>query len=169
MNPIDSYDSVIYELPDSAVADLLRLGYDVNQADSCGRFLLTVACSRLQLQSVLLLLSSGANTELRDSDGNTALLCAIDVSHHNPAAAYDIAKTLIAAGANIEARGYMDETPFLKACSRGCLEILQLLVSRGCNIHAEARDVVNASGPDLASIFHTSADFQKYVRSLYRL
>src|SRR5581483_218851 len=83
VNPIDSYDSVIYALSDTGVADLLRLGYGVNQADSCGQFLLTVACSRLQVQNVLLLLSSGANTELRDPDGNTALLCAIDVSQHN--------------------------------------------------------------------------------------
>ena len=167
VNPIDSYDSVIYELPDTGVADLLRLGYGVNQADSCGRFLLTAACSRLQVQNVLLLLSSGANTELRDPDGNTALLCAIDVSQHNLVAAHEIVKALIDAGADIEARGWMDKTPFLKACSRGCLDILQLLVSRGCNIHAEARDVVNTSGPDLASIFNTSHSFQQYVRSLY--
>jgi uncharacterized protein len=169
VNPIDSYDSVIYELPDTGVADLLRLGFGVNQADSCGRFLLTVACSRLRLHSVLLLLSSGANTELREPDGNTALLCAIDVSQHNPVAAHEIVKALIDAGADIEARGWMDKTPFLKACSRGCLENLQLLVSRGCDIHAEARDVVNTSGPDLASIFNTSHSFQQYVRSLYRL
>ena len=102
-----------------------------------------------------------------DSDGNTALLCAIDVSQHNPVAAHEIVKALIDAGADIEARGWMDKTPFLKACSRGCLDILQLLVSRGCNIHAEARDVVNTSGPDLASIFNTSQSFQQYVRSLY--
>ena len=169
MNPIDSYDSVLYELPDTAVADLLRLGYGVNQADSCGRFLLNVACSRLQLQNVLLLLSSGANTELRDPDGNTALLCAIDVSHHNPVAAYEIVTALINAGADIEARGWMDKTPFLKACTRGCLEILQLLVSRGCDIYAEARDVTNTSGPELASIFNTSESFQKCVRSRYPL
>ena len=169
MNPIDSYDSVLYELPDTAVADLLRLGYGVNQADSCGKFLLNVACNRLQLQNVLLLLSSGANTELRDPDGNTALLCAIDVSHHNPVAAYEIVKALIDAGADIEARGWMDKTPFLKACTRACLEILQLLVSRGCDIYAEARDVTNTSGPELASIFNTSESFQKCVRSLYPL
>jgi ankyrin repeat protein len=65
------------------------------------RFLLTVARNRLQLHSVLLLLSSGANTELRDPDGNTALLCAIDVSQHNPTA-HEIVKALIDAGADIE-------------------------------------------------------------------
>jgi ankyrin repeat protein len=169
MNPIDSYDSVMYELPDTAVSDLLRLGYGVNQSDSCGQFLLTVACGRLQVQSVLLILSLGANTELRDPNGNTALLCAIDVSQHNPVAAYEIVKALIDAGADIEARGWMDKTPFLKACSRGCLEILQLLVSQGSNIHAEARDMINTSGADLAKIFNTSESFQQYVRSLYPL
>jgi ankyrin repeat protein len=168
MNPIDSYDAVMYELPDTAVADLLQQGFGVNQADSCGQFLLPLACRRLHLQSVLFLLASGADTELRDPEGNTALLCAIDVSQHNPAAAYEIVKALIAAGADLEARGYMDKTPFLKACSRGCLEILRHLVSQGCNIHAEAKDVVNTSGLELAEIFHTSTDFQQYVRSLYR-
>jgi len=154
VNPIDSYDSVMYELPETAVADLLRLGYGVNEADSCGQFLLTVACSRLQLQNVLRLLSSGAHTEVRNPDGNTPLLCAIDVSQHDPGAACDLVKALIDAGADIEARGWMDKTPFLKACSRGCLDILKLLVSRGCNIHAEARDRVNTSGLGFASISH---------------
>ena len=49
---------------------------------------------------------------------------------HNPAPAYEIVKALIDAGTDIEARGSIDKTPFLKACSSGCLEILQLLVRR---------------------------------------
>lgn len=41
MDPIDSYDAAMYELPDTAVADLLEQGYGVNQADSCGQLPVT--------------------------------------------------------------------------------------------------------------------------------
>jgi ankyrin repeat protein len=163
--PFDDYESLMFEFPTSGVQDILSHGCGANQADSGGNFLLTIACRRLQVDNVLLLLSLGADTEVRESEGDTALICVIDVSHHNPAAALAIAEALIAGGANLEARGYMDKTPFLKTCSRGCLAILQLLVSRGCDVGA--RDADGNSGEDLARIFHGSREFQDYVRGLH--
>jgi len=162
--PFDNYASVMYELPDCAVTDILGLGYGVNQPDSFGKFLLIIACQRLAVADVSLLLSSGADTEVRESDGDTPLISAIDISHHNPSAALTIVKALVAAGANLEARGYMGKTPFLKACSRGCLEILQLLVEQGCNV--EARDAEGMSGQSMAGIFGGSGEFLDYVRGL---
>jgi uncharacterized protein len=162
--PIDSYDSVMLELPETAVTDLLGHGYGVNQADACGDFLLTIACRRLQPRNVALLLRAGADTEVRDYEGNTPLICAIDVSAHNPTIAYDIATALMDAGAEIEARGYLEMTPYLKACSRGNMEILRALVGRGCN--SDARDADDADGSELASIFHASAEMPLYIEGL---
>jgi hypothetical protein len=95
LKPFESYEFEIYRCADDAVADLLGRGYGVNQPDAHGAFLLTVTCSRLHVPSVSRLLSSGAETEIRDPDGNTPLLCAIDVSHHNQTAAYEIVKALL--------------------------------------------------------------------------
>ena len=169
MEPIDSYDSVLYALPDSGVACLLEYGYGVDQTDACGEYMLTMACQRLQSPGVNLLLSLGADTNCKNAEGNTPLLCAIDVSHHNAPIALEIVKALLAAGADIEARGYMDKTPFLKACSRGCVDILKLLVSSGCDIHAEAKefDGHGVTGPDFSRIFDTGFEFKDYLRGLY--
>jgi len=169
MEPIDSYDSVLYILPESSVASLLEQGYGVNQADAGGEYLLTAACQRLLLQGVLLLLAAGADPDCREPGGDTPLLCAIDIAHHNPPVAYEIVQALLAAGADIEARGYMDKTPFLKACTRGCLDILKLLVANGCDIQAKARDVgADYSGLDCAYTFDTGHEFKEYLRGLYR-
>jgi ankyrin repeat protein len=167
--PVDSYDSVLYTLPDSGVACLLEYGYGVDQTDACGEYMLTMACQRLQLSGVTLLLSRGANTNCKNAEGNTPLLCAIDVSHHNASIALEIVKALLAAGADMEARGYMDKTPFLKACSRGCLDILKLLVISGCDIHAEAKefDGRGLTGLDLSRMFDTGFEFKDYLRTLY--
>jgi uncharacterized protein len=110
----------------------------------------------------------GANLDCRNAHGDTPLLCAIDVVHLNLGAAHEIVNSLIAAGADIEARGYMDKTPFLKACSRGCLDILRLLVASGCDIHAQATDIGGAvSGMEFTNIFETSSEFKAYLRGLY--
>ena len=96
------------------------------------------------------------------------MLCVIDYSHHNPTIVYDVVKALLAAGADIEIRGCMDKTPFLKACTRGCLDILKLLVSAGSDIHAVtfAPDSVNAI--DCATTFDNSSEFKAYVFGLFR-
>ncbi len=165
----DSYDSMLYEMSCEEVRNLCGSGLDINAPDSYGDYLITVACARLQLENVTLLLSMGANPNVKNSEGNTPLLCAIDVAQHNEPIAVEITKILIAAGADLELRGYMDKTPFLKACSRGCLEVLKVLVANGCDINAVAHDFDgNDSGLELADIFHTSIGFRAYLRELYR-
>ena len=172
MDAIDSYWSVIDVLPKTGVAELLSHGYGVDQPDQLGKTLLSLACQYLRTDDAKLLIARGANLNLRSADGNTPLLCVIDVSNHNLDAAYEIANALAEAGADIEMRGYMDKTPFLKACSRGCLEILQLLVTKGCDIHATTDDASSegptTSGLDLARIFGGSSEFMDYVRGLYQ-
>ncbi|MDB5803988.1 MAG: hypothetical protein JWN73_1310 [Betaproteobacteria bacterium] len=171
MNAIDSYWSVIEVLPETGVADLLAHGYGVDQPDEGGETLLNLACQYLRVDSAKLLIARGANINLRNFDGNTPLLCVIDVSNHNLDAAYEIAKALVDAGADIEMRGYLEKTPFLKACSRGCLEILKMLVANGCDIHATTDDLSREdpnSGLYLAGIFGGSSEFIKYVRGLYQ-
>jgi ankyrin repeat protein len=76
---------------------------------------------------------------------------------------------LAANGADLEIRGYMEKTPFLKACSRGCLPMVELLVRLGANIRA----VVDDGGPPLGGvefteIFDAPKDMKEYVRALYR-
>jgi uncharacterized protein len=68
------------------------------------------------------------NQEARDSDGRTALLLA--------ARANDIeaARRLIEAGADVNAKDKIHDTPYLYAGAEGHLEILRLCLAAGANL-----------------------------------
>lgn len=154
---------------DTSPADMVELlasGLDVNAQNSLGDYLITLACQCLCTEIVRLLIDSQANINCQNSNGDTPLICAIDYAHHDPESAYEIARILLDRGADIELRGYMDKTPFLKACSRGCLDILKLLVSRGCNINAICDDG-NLGGREFAEIFEAPLEFRRYLCDLY--
>jgi len=169
MAPI-SYSELMWDLPTAELAQVLR-SVDVNEPDEFGERCLTVACSRLQVESVRLLLTWGADVNARGRESETPLLSTIDVVHHNPGAAHQIVVMLLDAGANIEARGYMDKTPFLKACSRGNLEMLTLLVDRGCDVRVvslELGDDAPFDGLDFAHTFQLPTECIHYLRAIFR-
>jgi ankyrin repeat protein len=161
------FDLLAWETPTEEILEIAgRLG--LNAPDKYGDYLLTSACQRLRVDLVQSLLGLNANVNCQNLDGDTPLLCTIDYTHHNPPAALEISKLLIASRAEIELRGYMDKTPFLKACSRGCLDILQLLVENGCDTHAACEDEGGClDGKDYAQLFETSIEFRLYLNGLY--
>jgi ankyrin repeat protein len=107
---------LFWELPTDRAKGLIE-EKDVNAPDSFGSYMLTVACQRLHVDTVRLLLAAGADPNVRSESGDTPLLCTIDSVQDNPAASMSIVEILVAADADLERRGYMNKTPFLKACS----------------------------------------------------
>jgi ankyrin repeat protein len=165
--PRDSYRLLLWDLQAEGLKDLLASGLAIDVPDQLGDFLLTVACHRLQAESVALLLASGANPNVQNLDLDTPLLCAIDCVEHDPEAALRIVKLLIKHGADLEKRGYMDKTPFLKACSRGNLEMVKLLAVSGACVTAKATDIGgDIGGKEFASIFGASSAMLAYLRSI---
>ena len=166
--PSPGYQLLMWNLPAEELRDLIGHEINVREPDEWGDFALTVACHRLQRESVRMLLAAGADPNVQNADGDTPLLCAIDCVHHNPSEAIEIVKLLASAGAQLELRGYMDKTPFLKACSRGSLEMVKLLVQ----LKADARATVNDLGGEVnglgfAEIFNAPKDMQQYLRGLH--
>jgi uncharacterized protein len=167
---LSSYSELMWDLPTDELK-LALTSIDVNKSDEFGDHFLTIACSRLQVESVRLLIACGANVDARNLEQDTPLLCAINVVAHNPEAAQKIVVMLLDAGANLEARGYMDKTPFLKACSRGDLDLLKLLVNRGCDVGAlslEAGDEVPLDGLDFANIHHIPMKCIQYLQTIFK-
>lgn len=165
-----SYFDFMWDLPTDELA-LALASTDVNKPDEVGDHFLTIACRRLQVNSVRLLITCGANVNVRNSQQDTPLLCAIDVVAHNPAAAYEIVSLLLDAGAKLETRGYMDKTPFLKACSRDDLEMLKLLVSRGCDVAAvsfEPGDEAPLDALDFANIHQIPTECVQYLQTIFK-
>ena len=69
-----------------------------------------------------------AKLEARDAEGRTALLRATRANN------IEAAKELIEAGADVNAKDAIQDTPFLYAGAEGRLEILRLTLAAGANL-----------------------------------
>ena len=76
------------------------------------------------------LLADGADVEVRDASGNSAL-------HYAAAFGYtEMAQTLVAAGADVDARGRIDNTPLHLAAQEGHSDVATLLIDNGADLSA---------------------------------
>jgi len=167
MQRIDSYDEILAELSPADIREVYDATLSVLEPDSVGDYLLNVACERLQYENIEFFISKGASLETLSACGDTPLLNAIDYVGHNPEIALKVVKLLLKNGANIEYHGYMDKTPFLKACTRGDLNMIKLLVESGCDVQAVAEDLGgSANGLDFARIHGASSEVVNYIHRL---
>ena len=84
-----------------------------------------------QTAAVRDLVTKGANLQVRDREGNTALAIA---------AYYDrveIVQTLLEAGADPNVRGLNGLTPLMRAAENGNTEVARLLIKHGANVNAQ--------------------------------
>jgi ankyrin repeat protein len=166
MTQPEALQLLLWDLPAADLRVLLEAGAKVNEPDDLGDYFLTVACHRLEPDSVRLLLDSGANPNVRNADRDTPLLCAIDYVEHDPEKAVQIVQQLVEAGADLEARGYMDKTPFLKACSRSSVQMVKKLVELGADHRAVVEDDGVMDGAAFADIFHAPLEIKQSIGTL---
>jgi uncharacterized protein len=129
----------------SRLADLLRQDpAAVNAWASDGFQPLGLACFFGRPEAVALLLASGGevNTPSRNSFGVTALHAAL--AGPTP----EIARSLIEAGAEVNAVQQDGVTPLQEAAANGNLELVQLLLERGAN--PSTRDAKQRTAADFA-------------------
>jgi ankyrin repeat protein len=121
------------------IEQLLQSGVDINtQHPASGTTVLMIASSYYYYdQMVEYLISKGANVNLKDSEGKTALLWASSNSLEN-------AKILVANGAKVNDAANDGMTPFLQATlgvssGKVPIEMCELLRKNGANINAELK------------------------------
>jgi ankyrin repeat protein len=90
-------------------------------------YALEIAASEGHEEAVTLLLDRGADVNLGNSDGETALINAVSQGHT------DIRQLLLERGANINATNYSGCTAFHNACFRGNLDCVAALMRAGCD------------------------------------
>ena len=83
---------------------------------------------------MLELLKQGANIDAPDALGETALVKAASLGHH------ELVDFLIEAGAHIEATGFLGNTVLLNAVEHGHAGIVEKLIKAGANIEAVDAD-----------------------------
>jgi len=80
--------------------------------------------------SVKTLLDKGADVNVRDADGNTALDWAAGEGQ------LEIVKILLDKGADVNVKGMLGFTPLMAATTHGHTEIVKILLDRGADVNA---------------------------------
>ena len=121
------------------IEQLLQEGTDINtQPPTSGTTVLMIASSYYYYDNMVeYLISKGANVNLKDKEGKTALLWASSNSFEN-------AKILIANGAKVNEPANDGMTPFIQATlgfssGKVPIEMCELLRKNGANINAELK------------------------------
>lgn len=95
---------------------------------------LHIACDDNNIEIVKLLLTAGADLEIKDVAGNTALAITIERGYE------DLAHLLIDAGADIHTLGTHRTTLIHLACLRCSRQMIEYLISKGLDVNALASD-----------------------------
>lgn len=100
----------------------------IDEVDFLGRTALHLAAYKTDLQAITLLLTFGAELEIRDKTGNTPLQIATALD------SMACTEALAASGADIQARDKSGNTPLHNACKLGYLRVVKLLLERGAGV-----------------------------------
>jgi hypothetical protein len=105
----------------------MNMRFTVNQ-----RTLLATAAMRGDTHKVHCLLMAGANPNVPDKDRNTALHLALKEPRRFHA--LELLEALLDCGADTEARNTKGQTPLHVACIIGNVELMEVLLRRGCSV-----------------------------------
>ncbi|XP_019857637.1 PREDICTED: ankyrin-1-like [Amphimedon queenslandica] len=106
---------------------LLRKTHDINHQQETGETFLMLACDCGHKDIVLTLLENGADPNICDNKGNSALHYVL-LSNSSGDNILDIIQTLLSWNINVNAQNNNGMTPLLTACSKGYTEAILLLL-----------------------------------------
>jgi ankyrin repeat protein len=93
--------------------------------------LLSLAVAQRHLDMVEILISRGANLDMQDNAGHTALIIASYIGRT------DIVERLISAGADLNMQDNAGNTALILASDRGCTDIVERLISAGADLNKQ--------------------------------
>ncbi|CVK86462.1 uncharacterized protein FMAN_06267 [Fusarium mangiferae] len=118
-----------------AACVLSPLRLSINEKDQKGRSALHLAAFSGHLKTLSKIIECGANANepfLSDGDSTTLHWAARESKA-------EIAKALLASGANVDARDYFDRTALYYACMKNSIEVVEILIAYGADVNAEER------------------------------
>ncbi|MDD2714406.1 MAG: ankyrin repeat domain-containing protein [Candidatus Wallbacteria bacterium] len=137
------------------VQNLAGNGMEINAYDHLGGYtLLSIACAKGYREVIKFLLKSGADPNLRDSEGNSPLFFAIRNDR------MQVVRQLIEGGADPEISDRRQVTPLMCAIFEDRDEIAEYLICRGVNL--DARNSLGAT----ALMYAAASGNQKIVELL---
>lgn len=155
------------ELSNEDIIEIFDEIEDINSVDDQGNTLLLWACKDYNVQLIDYALSRGGDTNYLNECGETPVQEVINIAEDREEIALAILQKLIDAGANLEVRGFMEKTAFLKACSRNSRKVIELLVRNGADVKATVEeDGKLLDGRFFADIFGETPEIRKYIDRL---
>ncbi|XP_065840990.1 serine/threonine-protein phosphatase 6 regulatory ankyrin repeat subunit B-like isoform X2 [Oscarella lobularis] len=118
-----------------AVYLISECGANANKTSKRGQTILMAACEGGDEDLARLVVSKGCNVNAKDLDKNSALYYAV-INGHGKAAAYLVTKC----GANVNDRNNLGRTILMAVCETGDESLVRLIVPKGCDVNARARD-----------------------------
>ena len=122
------------------VSCLLNHGADINVPMNGKYTALMMACRSQHVRLVKFLLQQGANVQLKDKDGKTALHFACELTFTWKPASCDLLNCLTENGADINALRKDNRTPLMVASSCGGVDQITFLIKRGANVHLQDKN-----------------------------
>ncbi len=123
---------------------LVEAGHDVNQRDGwMATIPLMYAAMRGHTDCVEYLLQNGAQLDLKDRDGKTALHLAADGGH------LEVIKKLVEKGQDVNRKDWGETTPLMEASGKGHTDCVNWLLENGAQVDME--DILGRKAFDLAS------------------
>jgi len=127
---------------------LLSAGANANTMDETGASPLYLACERGKTEIVKLLLSRGANPNMKlkardrhpvpeacgDHHGKTVLHCILESQFQDVASITVLMQLLLDGGAEVNAASTDGETPFYVACSKGLTSVVAKMLDYGAKV-----------------------------------
>ena len=159
------YESELQELTPKDIEECYGPFKNIDKLDSFGDSLLLAACKNKQIDYAHHYLKLGADPDFINDSGESPVHSVIDTVDHDESASVELVKLLIDSGADIELRAYMDKTPFLRACCRNSLLMLELLVEHGCNASAVVKEYDSElDGVWFSECFHLPKNIRAYIK-----
>ena len=122
-----------YQGDAARVAELIRAGADVNEANLFGATPMAQAAVRGDTEVLRLLLKAGANPESANAEGQTVLMVVARTGN------VEAAELLLAAGAKVDAReNWGGQTALIWAAAQNQPEMIRLLIAKGAEVNARS-------------------------------
>ena len=122
------------------VSCLLNHGADLNAPMNGKYTALMMACRSQHVRLVKFLLQQGANVQVKDKDGKTALHFACELTFTWKPASCDLLNCLTENGADINALRKDNVTPLMVASINGNVDQITFLIKRGANVHLQDKN-----------------------------
>ncbi|HJM68968.1 MAG TPA: ankyrin repeat domain-containing protein [Candidatus Babeliales bacterium] len=134
---LENKTALMYYLSDgkkiekSVLNALINANVSLNRQNKNGLTALMIAAERgNREEAIRILLDHGANQDLSDQNGDTALLLALK----NTSLPASIAELMIQKGANVNAKNNAGKTPLMEALSRGFTDASLELIKKGASV-----------------------------------